>query len=724
MKGTSTNLLRKGLIAGVWCLALFIAIIVAPRVTSVLAAEVLWSDTEFTQVRLISATDTVGESPALLFGLHFRMAPGWKIYWRSPGDAGFPPALNWTRSVNLTSARIAWPAPRRFSILGFETAGYEDEVVLPLQVKINNAGQQATLSGEVNFLTCEKICIPYQVPLSLTLPPGPSMPSRDAHLINRFAERVPRNGYNHGLQLVGTEIITAEDSTSLRIAIQANVKGGPLVSPDVFIEGLPELIFGRPTVDIPNGGHRTVLKVPVDGMESSAVSLFGKLLTLTVVDGLRAAEWQVTAGGGISFEPLPAATTAGLEPQLFLILMFSLLGGLILNLMPCVLPVLSLKLLAVVGHGSRDRRDIRAGFIASSAGIVATFLALAIGLASLKASGSAIGWGIQFQQPLFLVVMVVVLTLFACNLWGYFDINLSPTVAKAAARTRPSRGLGGHFMTGAFATILATPCSAPFLGTAIGFALSRGTGEIMAVFFCLGLGLALPYLAVAAFPRLATWLPQPGRWMVVLRRILGVSLATTAVWLISVLAAQVGATAGGLVALFMAAIIVILAQTFRWPQRRHLSSAAVVVLVSAALFTPFWMPGDKMEYRQPAADTVWQPFDELAIAGLVASGKVILVDITADWCLTCTVNKAVVLERGAIRERLGGDSIVAMQGDWTRPDAAIARYLAQFGRYGIPFNVVYGPRAPQGIPLPEVLTTYTVASSLDAAAALSTAAAR
>jgi suppressor for copper-sensitivity B len=724
MKSTSTNLLRKGLIAGVWCLALFIAIIVAPRVTSVLAAEVLWSDTEFTQVRLISATDTVGESPALLFGLHFRMAPGWKIYWRSPGDAGFPPALNWTRSVNLTSARIAWPAPRRFSILGFETAGYEDEVVLPLQVKINNAGQQATLSGEVNFLTCEKICIPYQVPLSLTLPPGPSMPSRDAHLINRFAERVPRNGNNHGLQLAGTEIITAEDSTSLRIAIQANVKGGPLVSPDVFIEGLPELIFGRPTVDIPNGGHRTVLKVPVDGMESSAVSLFGKLLTLTVVDGLRAAEWQVTAGGGISFEPLPAATTAGLEPQLFLILMFSLLGGLILNLMPCVLPVLSLKLLAVVGHGSRDRRDIRAGFIASSAGIVATFLALAIGLASLKASGSAIGWGIQFQQPLFLVVMVVVLTLFACNLWGYFDINLSPTVAKAAARTRPSRGLGGHFMTGAFATILATPCSAPFLGTAIGFALSRGTGEIMAVFFCLGLGLALPYLAVAAFPRLATWLPQPGRWMVVLRRILGVSLATTAVWLISVLAAQVGATAGGLVALFMAAIIVILAQTFRWPQRRHLSSAAVVVLVSAALFTPFWMPGDKMEYRQPAADTVWQPFDELAIAGLVASGKVILVDITADWCLTCTVNKAVVLERGAIRERLGGDSIVAMQGDWTRPDAAIARYLAQFGRYGIPFNVVYGPRAPQGIPLPEVLTTYTVASSLDAAAALSTAAAR
>lgn len=724
MKGTSTNLLRKGLIAGVWCLALFIAIIVAPRVTSVLAAEVLWSDTEFTQVRLISATDTVGESPALLFGLHFRMAPGWKIYWRSPGDAGFPPALNWTRSVNLTSARIAWPAPRRFSILGFETAGYEDEVVLPLQVKINNAGQQATLSGEVNFLTCEKICIPYQVPLSLTLPPGPSMPSRDAHLINRFAERVPRNGNNHGLQLAGTEIITAEDSTSLRIAIQANVKGGPLVSPDVFIEGLPELIFGRPTVDIPNGGHRTVLKVPVDGMESSAVSLFGKLLTLTVVDGLRAAEWQVTAGGGISFEPLPTATTAGLEPQLFLILMFSLLGGLILNLMPCVLPVLSLKLLAVVGHGSRDRRDIRAGFIASSAGIVATFLALAIGLASLKASGSAIGWGIQFQQPLFLVVMVVVLTLFACNLWGYFDINLSPTVAKAAARTRPSRGLGGHFMTGAFATILATPCSAPFLGTAIGFALSRGTGEIMAVFFCLGLGLALPYLAVAAFPRLATWLPQPGRWMVVLRRILGVSLATTAVWLISVLAAQVGATAGGLVALFMAAIIVILAQTFRWPQRRHLSSAAVVVLVSAALFTPFWMPGDKMEYRQPAADTVWQPFDELAIAGLVASGKVILVDITADWCLTCTVNKAVVLERGAIRERLGGDSIVAMQGDWTRPDAAIARYLAQFGRYGIPFNVVYGPRAPQGIPLPEVLTTYTVASSLDAAAALSTAAAR
>ena len=725
MRGTVTGHRRKGFVAVVWCMALFAAMVVDPRVTSVLAAEAPWSPTEFTQVRLISATDTVGQSPTLSFGLHFRMAPGWKIYWRSPGDAGFPPVLDWSHSVNLQSADIAWPAPERFSVLGFETAGYKDEVVLPVNVRLSDAGQPVSLSGEVNFLTCDEICIPYQVPLSLALPAGPTMPSSDAHLIDRFAERVPGDGRGHGLRLAGTEIVMADNIASLRIAIQADAEAGPLVSPDIFVEGLPELVFGRPKVDIPNDGRQAILEVPVDGLADLVGPLSGQSLTLTVVDGQRAAEWRVTAGSGISLETLPAAAALpGVEPQLALILMFALLGGLILNLMPCVLPVLSLKLLAVVGHGGGDRRDVRAGFIASSAGIITTFLALAAGLAALKASGSLIGWGIQFQQPLFLVAMAAIVTLFACNLWGFFDVRLPDAVATAAAKAGPSRGLGGHFMTGALATVLATPCSAPFLGTAVGFALSRGTAEIMAVFFCLGLGLALPYLAVAAFPGLATRLPRPGRWMVILRRILGLALAVTAAWLISVLTVQTGGAVAVLVALSMTAIVVILACASRSPLGRRLSPAAVVVLVAGALFTPLWMPVEDTGSRQLASDTVWQPFDESAIAGLVANGKVVLVDITADWCLTCKVNKAVVLERGSIRERLGGDGIVAMQGDWTRPDAAIARYLARFGRYGIPFNAVYGPRAPQGIPLPEVLTTDTVASAFDAAAALPVAAAR
>jgi len=424
----------------------------------------------------------------------------------------------------------------------------------------------------------------------------------------------------------------------------------------------------------------------------------------------------------------PGGAPAGPSTATWLtVLGAALLGGLILNLMPCVLPVLSLKLLAAVGYGGAERRAIRRGFLASAAGIVVSFLLLAAGAVALKEAGVAVGWGMQFQQPMFLAAMATLVVLFAANLWGLFELPLPRAIADLGAqlpRESATKGsLTGHFLTGAFATLLATPCSAPFLGTAVGFALAGGPVEITAVFAAMGVGLALPYLVVAAVPDLARALPKPGPWMAVLRRVLAIALALTAAWLLSVLAAQAGLAA----ALTIAGAYVVLGLTLAMPGGRRLAlpagalaaAAALVVTWSAERGSPAGRPVTE-QAESGAAN--WSRFDPALIEALVGDGKVVLVDVTADWCLTCRVNKAAVLDRGPVAALLADGSVTGIRADWTSPDPAIADYLASFGRYGIPFNAVYGPAAPGGIALPELLTdTAVLAAIREAAGEASTA---
>jgi len=401
--------------------------------------------------------------------------------------------------------------------------------------------------------------------------------------------------------------------------------------------------------------------------------------------------------------------------QLIVVLALALAGGLILNLMPCVLPVLALKFLGAMESGGKESRAVRAGFLASAGGVVAAFLLLAVAAIAGKEAGYLVGWGIQFQQPAFLILMVLLLVLFASNLLGFFEIGLPGWMSDVAGRRRDSRTLVGNFLTGAFATVLATPCSAPFLGTALGFALSRGAVEIVAVFAALGLGMASPYLAVAAAPGAARLLPRPGRWMTTLKRIFAAALAATALWLLSILAAQSSPAVAALVGSLAAGSAIALAFMRGGDFWRRGRIATVGVLALLAFAAPL--------YLTPAADRastaphgLWRDFDATAIPNLVATGHVVLVDVTADWCLTCKVNETFVLDTAEIVALLRGDGVVAMRADWTRPNDAITRYLASFGRYGIPFNAVYGPGAPQGIALPEVLTKDAVQRAIEKAA--------
>ena len=341
---------------------------------------------------------------------------------------------------------------------------------------------------------------------------------------------------------------------------------------------------------------------------------------------------------------------------------------------------------------------------------------------ALKAAGVAVGWGIQFQQPLFLVAMALLVTLFAYNLFGLFEIAMPGWVgsmdARAVGHGTETHSLAGHFMTGALATLLATPCSAPFLGTAVGFALARGTGEIFLIFAVLGLGLALPYLLIAAMPGLAMRLPRPGAWMVTVRRILGLALLATTLWLLTVLSAQVGTPVAIVAGILLLAIGLTLrvGRDGRGTQRRvGLGLAGLLAVSMFALPASLGMPQDPVS-RSVTVD-YWQPLDAGEIPLRVAEGKLVFVDVTADWCITCQANKRLVLDRAEIADHLASENVVAMRGDWTSPSDEIMRYLESFGRYGIPFNAVYGPNAPNGIALPELLTVDTVMNALGRAAA-------
>lgn len=671
-----------------------------------------WHRTDTVEARLVSAVAATGDRTLVPAGLHLQLKPGWKVYWRAPGDAGLPPRLDWSGSTNLAEAVMTWPAPHRFTLFGIETFGYDTEVVFPIQAKPAEPGAPLTLRATVDLLVCNELCIPERFNLALALPAGPAAPDAEANLINRFAAQVPGDGIAAGLTV--TAVRAAGTAAAPVLEVEA-VAREPFVSPDIFVETTASLSFRAPAITYSDGDRRVLVRLPVadpPAPEAAGASVLTDLpVVLTLVDGARALEVSRTVP--------PSSGGRGAGSSLLAMLGAALVGGLLLNLMPCVLPVLSLKLLSVIGHGGESPGRVRAGFLASAAGILFSFLVLAAVAAGLKAAGAAVGWGIQFQQPLFLVFMVVLLTLFACNLWGLLEIPLPRWLADTAG-AHGGNSLGGHFATGALATLLATPCSAPFLGTAVGFALARGTVEILAVFAALGLGLALPYLLVAAFPRLATRLPRPGRWMETLRRILGGALAVTGLWLLAVLAAQLDTTVASAVAVLMTGLALALWGRRRLPDSTHPARALAAVpwlLALAAFLAPaaLYRPADAAP-TAVVADSLWVPFALPAIGDHVAAGRTVFVDVTADWCLTCQANKKLVVNRGAVAQRLRDTgSVVAMRADWTRPDADIAAFLASFGRYGIPFNVVYGPGAPEGITLPELLSEGTVLDALDRA---------
>ncbi|AQZ54317.1 MULTISPECIES: protein-disulfide reductase DsbD family protein [Hyphomicrobiales] len=654
------------------------------------------------EARLIAAENGVGpNATSLSAGLHLELGEGWKTYWRSPGEVGIPPSIDWAGSENVEEVELLWPAPERFTAFGIENFGYHDEVVFPLRIALSDPGAPVRLNANVTLLTCSTVCVPQEFTLTLSLPRASGIDADAAALISAYAEKVPEEGAESGISIQSAYL--DPDMTALTLVAHSE---RPFAGPDVFPELGAGTAFGKPDIRLGDGGRLLWARLPV---LSAAADLPD--LRITVTDGDRAASLFTELADAAPQPPFALDRVLPGLAELAWIAAIAFLGGLVLNVMPCVLPVLSIKLSSAMKSRDQGVGRIRKGFAVSALGVLAFMWSLAALTLAARGLGMTVGWGLQFQNPVFLAVMFIVLAVFSANLFGAFEIELPSSLQTRLARAGGGKGYSGDFATGAFAAILATPCSAPFLGTAVAFALAGRLLDIAVIFTALGIGLALPYLIVAAFPAAISRLPKPGRWMLWLKILLGLALAGTAGWLFWVLIG-VGGMTSALAVLTASAVLVVILSFSRLAAGARLSGAAATGAL--AIFLAGFLSAAGTPNAKPATD--WAAFDRREIPKLVSRGEVVFVDVTADWCLTCKANKALVLDRAPVRTALRAPGVTAMQADWTRPDEAISRYLETFDRYGIPFNAVYGPGAPEGIVLPELLSSEAVLSALEKAA--------
>ncbi len=651
--------------------------------------------------RLITVQDGVaGGMSTLSAGIQIELNKGWKTYWRSPGEVGIPPQVDWSASQNVKNVRFEWPAPERFTAFGIENFGYKGEVVFPLQINLERPGEATLLSANVSLLVCSDVCVPETLHLSLLLSPGTGIDRVSGSLIAKYADKIPLEGAETSI----TEAAAFLDENRTELVINL-VATELFQDPDVFPELGSGIALGKPDIRLGDGKKRLWARFPVLSFEETAF----RHTSLTITDGQ---ERAVTVSPKmVSAVPAPPFSMAALAPgvdEVAWIALIAFIGGLILNVMPCVLPVLSIKLSSALKHQGRNMQSVRGGFLAAAFGVMIFVWGLAGALFALQRMGIAVGWGLQFQNPVFLAFMQSYLSFHRQSVWSIRNLA-SNLHTKLALYQRDGRGYWADFLTGLFGAVLATPCSAPFLGTAVAFALAGRGLDILIVFTSLGLGLAVPYLVVAALPGLVNVLPKPGRWMVYLKFLLGLMLGGTVLWLLLVLKGVAGFPASVAVWLFATALVFVLS----WRRSAFwIRLIAGGTLASLALAAPVALSQAQQKAPHELPALKWVQFDRGEIARLVSRGQVVFVDVTADWCITCKANKALVIERDPVLSALGTENVTAMQADWTRPDEGISRYLASFGRFGIPFNAVYGPSAPQGIVLSELLTSSEIIDAL------------
>jgi thiol:disulfide interchange protein DsbD len=579
--------------------------------------------TEHVEAELVAERSAAKPGETLTVALRLKIVPEWHTYWRNPGDSGEPTALEWKLPAGWSAGEIQWPAPRRLPAGHLMNFGYETEVLHLVDITVPAAATGATtLRARATWLVCNpEHCIPEEAELSLDLPVGAGGPSASADAIAGTRKALP-------VKAQGLQLSAARNDAGV----------------DLRIEPAPTkaLYFPFEQGKIHNGGAQRfeggVLGIP---KAQNPVGAF------TRVSGL-----LVTERGAVEIDvPVALAPSASGVASLALAAAFAFLGGLILNLMPCVLPILSIKILGFASHGS-DRASMRAHGLLYGAGVVASFLAFAGVLAALQAAGSELGWGFQLQSPVFVALLALLFLALALNLAGAFEFSF--VLPAAVQNLRPKSEKLDAFLTGVLAVAVASPCTAPFMGAALGFALAGGPVEAIAVFGALGIGMALPYVALAWNPAWLSWLPKPGAWMTTFKRVLSVPLFATVIWLGWILALQSGLLQG-------------------------------------------------------ASD--WEKFSPQKVQAYEQQGKTVFVDYTAAWCVTCQVNKQLVLQQPDVERDMRATGAVLMRADWTRRDPEITRALAALGRKGVPVYAVYRPGSEPQL-LPEILTRDTVLAAL------------
>jgi thiol:disulfide interchange protein DsbD len=685
--------------------------------------------------------ELVAEQSALIPGrpntvaLRLVMERGWHTYWQNAGDSGLPTTLAWKLPDGLKAGPIQWPAPRALPVGPLVNYGYEGEVLLLSDIATVPdflSGKTATVSARADWLVCKEICIPEGADLSLSLPviADPAQVQRDARWSDAIAKArasLPRPSDDWSVTATGRGSTVELHLVSKAAAVPGRESPADIAGSHFFpyVEGQIEASGGQslarqgadwsmslPVASQRVGEFKRVAGVLVSGDASAPralaidVPLSGSVVAGTAAPALTAPALKLT----------PAATAADTALSLGTAILFALVGGVLLNLMPCVFPVLSLKILGFAAHRENDAA-VRHHGLAFGAGVLVSFWLLAGILIAFRAAGQQLGWGFQLQSPATIAGLAVLFFVLALNLSGVFEVG--QFMPSSLATWNAKNPLLNDVLTGALAVVVASPCSAPFMGAALGYALAGPTASTWIVFTVLAIGMALPYVLLAYFPTWRKRLPKPGAWMLRLKHLLAFPLYATVLWLAWVLGAQLDNDA--VLRLGITLLLIALGlwawQTMRTGGARGWGIAAAASIagalaVAGPIVATSALDAESNVAKRSAADGPWSDYSAARVAQLVAAGHPVFVEFTAAWCVTCQVNRRLVLDTDAVRDAFTRQKVALLQADWTRRDPAIGAALAALGRNGVPVYVFFRP-GKEPLLLPEVLTRQDILDAVD-----------
>lgn len=676
------------------CLRLFlIASLVFAHVFSITHAQIYKGKVLVTP-RLIADTTAVEAGKPFRIGLLLNMAPGWHTYWKFPGDSGTPTRIQWTLPPGFAIGELKWPTPSKHTDLGdIDTYVYHDEVLLFASVTPPKELPVGSLKfhAKADWLVCEQLCVPGKGQMDLELPVGTAAPGPDGTIFQTFAKQVPATGPPP----FETKWTSTDKEVTLTIPSWKEDANATFFFPNPPVDA----VIGHPVTELIGGD--LVVTIPL--LEGGTKP---KTIPGVLKGGNQAWEIGKTAISSTNSAPSPVPTASPQTLSIFTALAFGFVGGLILNLMPCVLPVISLKIFSFVRQSGESRQRVVKMSLAFSAGMFAWFLGLAIALLILRTTGMNVTWAQQFQNPWFNIGISVVIFLFALNLFGVYEITLPGAATTKLARA-PHEGYGGAFFQGVFATILGTPCTAPYLGTTLAFALAQPPLVLLAVFAAIALGMSTPYLILCANPGWMKFLPKPGPWMEHLKQCMGFLLLGTLLWFVWIVGRQAGINA----VVFLGALLLLsglaawIYGTFLTPvasdgTRAFGAGAFVGTLALLAVIIVSFRPAPIEREAQNFAGKLQQS---------LSTNRIVFVDFTADWCISCKVNKRVAIDRADVHAAFANSNVLFLEADWTNGDADITKILKQYGRAGVPLYLVYpADRSIPPLVLPEILTPKIV----------------
>lgn len=692
--------LRAVAAAGAWAaLALVVALALGAPAFAVTAPEVARS--ERAEVRLHADHITLAPGGAATLILDLRLAPGWHSYWRNPGDSGMATVIRWSAPEGVEIGDIIWPAPHRLPLGDLVNYGFEGQALLRAELRAPEdwpAGEPILLRAEASWLVCKDICVPEQGAFTLELPTG------DHALTDLQVSRLAataRSAEPAALKGAAFEV----DGDRLRVAAVAPAFGmGRVVDAYFYAAPLDLVAASAPQRFGVENGRVTIDALRDDG---AAPQTLDGVLAVTLVDA-EGAETRVAYA--VSAQPGPVPPIASPILAALGAVGLAFVGGLILNVMPCVFPVLSLKALAFARQGEAMAAERLRDGLAYGAGVLLSFVAFAVALLSFREAGAAVGWGFQLQSPLVVALLAAALFLVGLNLSGVFSVDFGAGGARAQTLAAQG-GPIGSFFTGVLAALVASPCTAPFMGAALGYALTQSAPVALAVFVALGLGFAAPIVALSASPALGRLLPQPGAWTVRFKELMAFPMYLAAAWLLWVLGGQAGVDA---MFAALAGLVLLALAVWAWaqlgPSVARLSRIAFTALAAVALVGSAATLSTATAPRAAAVEPV--VYSPAALASLREEGRGVFVNVTADWCVNCQVNDRLVLATDAFAEALGAAQGVYMKADWTRPDADIAAFLRSHGVQSIPLYVYYPPGGAAPQILPTLLTVDAVREAL------------